>query len=131
MMTALIASAFLSIILTMVLLSIKAVIERKFNRRRKISSLHVANVLLLGIIIAGLYYILSEANSRPSFPSFFYVYFGAIQLLLPIYALVCIGFSKYERKRKKYIISPDKKVLYIKEEYLARGRHDNYQSKTS
>jgi protein-S-isoprenylcysteine O-methyltransferase Ste14 len=128
-MTALVISALLGIVLTVGSLYVKAELERRFNRRRKIPLLHAVNVLVISAVIASSYYMFSDRNLSIDSKRLFYVYFGAMQLLLPIYALICLLFSKRE---KKYTRSADKKVLYIKEKYLApRRRDDDYHSKTS
>lgn len=130
-MTALIVSAFLAVTLTVVLLGAKAKVERTFNRRRKIPLLHAANVLIVAGAMAASYYMLSQPPSSPK-PSFVYMYLGAVQLLLPIYAFISVLFAQNEKKEKKYTRSDDRKVLYIKEEYLAGKRQDrHYHSKTS
>ncbi|MCZ0755700.1 hypothetical protein [Anoxybacillus sp. J5B_2022] len=128
-MTALIVSAVLGVVLTAATLYAKAAIERRFNRRRKIPALHAVNVLAIGAIIASSYYML--ANMSLHGKQIFYVYFGAIELLLPIYVLFGVWFDRYEKKTKKYTTSADKKVLYIKQKYLAHRRNDHYHSKTS
>lgn len=128
-MTALIISTFLGVALTIASLFGKTEIERRFNRRRKISLLHAVNVLAIGAIIAISYYMLANISLHGK--QLFYVYFGAIQLLLPIYTLVSVWFAKREKKVKKYTTSADKKVLYIKQKYLASRRDDHYHSKTS
>jgi uncharacterized membrane protein len=131
-MAALVISALLGITLTVGSLCVKAELERRFNRCRKIPLLHAVNVLVISMVIASSYYMFSGRNISIDGKQLFYVYFGAIQLLLPVYALMCVLFSKREKKEKKYTTSADKKVLYIKEKYLAPRRHDDdYHSKTS
>lgn len=128
-MTALVVSSVLGVVLTAASLYAKAAIERRFYRRKKIPSLHAINVLAIGVAIASVYYLL--ANMSLHGKQLFYVYFGAIELLLPIYVLFSIVFDRYEKKAKKYTTSADKKVLYIKQKYLSHRRHDHYHSKTS
>ncbi|GGJ66052.1 NADH:ubiquinone oxidoreductase subunit 4 (subunit M) [Anoxybacillus voinovskiensis] len=128
-MTALFVSAVLGVVLTAASLYVKAAIERRFYRRKKIPSLHAVNVLAIGGVIASVYY--SLANMSLHGKQLFYVYFGAIELLLPLYVLFGIWFARYEKKEKKYTTSADKKVLYIKQKYLTHRRHDHYHSKTS
>ncbi|WP_027409207.1 hypothetical protein [Anoxybacteroides tepidamans] len=131
-MAALIVSLFLAVALTVGGLYTKAELERKFNRRKKLAFLHAVNVLIISAAITYSYCILSKSPTLFHGKQFFYVYLGAVQLLLPIYAFISVLIVQNGKREKKYTTSEDKKVLYIKEEYLAKKRQDrHYHSKTS
>ncbi|MBA2875403.1 hypothetical protein [Thermaerobacillus caldiproteolyticus] len=133
-MTALFVSAFLGAASTIALLFVKVEMERLFHRRKDFPLLHVVNVLVTGGVVAISYYLFSDIHIEISeikeTKRFFYVYAGALQLILPMYAVIALLFQQRRKKQRKYTTSKDKKVLYINEKYLAR-RYDDYHSKTS
>jgi ABC-type spermidine/putrescine transport system permease subunit II len=117
-MLALIVSAVIGIIAIFASLFVKFELERAIGKRKKIFLLHFANICITNVVIASSYYIFSgmfETNSQ----SFYIVYLASLECLLPVYVVCYLLYEQYERTKKKYTISEDKKVLYIKPKYLA------------
>jgi hypothetical protein len=127
-------SAFAGMISIITSLYIKSELERMINRRKNIFLLHIANVWISNIVTSSSYYIFSGMFSKVQglkiIKEFLYVYLISLEFLLPIYVIMCIFFEEWKKTQKKYTISEDKKVLYIKEKYLSsKGSH--YNSKSS
>ncbi|ABO66796.1 MULTISPECIES: hypothetical protein [Geobacillus] len=134
-MAALALSLLLCIVLIAVSLWVKGQIERFLFRWRNIPLLHAANIVAIAAIVAAIYYRLGGIDvylrNLTEISGFWYVFIGAMQLILPLYLFACWLLARQREREKKYTRSKDKKVLYINEKYLARRHRDHYRSKTS
>ncbi|RAK18444.1 hypothetical protein B0I26_11076 [Anoxybacillus vitaminiphilus] len=114
-------------------LYVKSELERAFNRRRKIFALHIANIWIINIVIAGSYYIFSglflKENGIEVVKAFSYIFLVSLEFSVPFYMIAAFLFEDWKKRQKKYTTSEDKKILYIKEKYLSKNNH--YNSKTS
>ncbi|MFC0297203.1 hypothetical protein [Geobacillus jurassicus] len=135
-MAALALSLLLCVISIAVLLWLKGQVERLLFRWRSVPFLHAINVAAVAAIVAAAYYRLSGIDvylrDLADINGFWYVFVGAMQLVLPLYLFSCWLINRRREREKKYTRSKDKKVLYINERYLARRhRSDDRRSKTS
>lgn len=134
-MAALALSLLLCVVLIAASLWIKGQVERFLFRWRSIPLLHAANIVAVAAIVAVTYYRLGGIDvylrDLADISGFWYVFAGAMQLILPLYLFACWLLARRRRREKKYTRSKDKKVLYINERYLARRHRDDYRSKTS
>jgi hypothetical protein len=114
-------------------LYVKSELERAINRRRKMFSLHIVNVWIINIVIAGSYYIFSglfsKANGIEIVKEISYIFLVSLEFSVPFYIIASFLFEDWKKRQKKYTTSKDKKILYIKEKYLSKNNH--YDSKTS
>ncbi|MGZ0085588.1 hypothetical protein ACWNXI_08395 [Caldibacillus thermoamylovorans] len=135
-MTALALSLLLCGALITGLLWLKGQVERVLFRWRNVPFLHAVNIVVIAAVVAASYYRWSGIGiylrDLADISGFWYVFAGAMQLVLPLYLFTCWLAARWREREKKYTRSEDKKVLYINERYLARRhRGDDRRSKTS
>jgi hypothetical protein len=127
-------SACLGIISIFASLYVKAELERALNRRKKIFLLHIANIWIINIVTASSYYLISgmfsKARGVEVIRELSYIFLVSLEISVPFYVIFAILYEEWKKRQKKYTISEDKKVLYIKEKYLS-SKGNNYNSKTS
>ncbi len=118
-MFAFIVSAVIGVIAIFCSLFIKFELERLIGRRKKIFLLHFANISITNVVIASAYYVFSgmfETNAHPFYP----IYLASLEAMLPIYVVCYLMYEHYEQAKKKYVVSEDKKVLYVKPKYFRK-----------
>jgi hypothetical protein len=115
-------------------LYVKSELERAINHRRQIFALHIVNIWIVNIVIAGTYFIFSGLFAKASgievvkeYSSIFVV---SLEFSVPFYIIASFLFEEWKKRQKKYTTSEDKKILYIKEKYLS-SKNNHYNSKTS
>jgi hypothetical protein len=133
-MWAVFLSVCLGIISILASLYVKSELERAVNRRRKMFALHIVNIWIISIVIAGSYYIFSglfsKANGIEVVKEFSYIFLVSLEFSAPFYMIASFLFEDWKKRQKKYTTSEDRKVLYIKEKYLS-SKNNHYDSKTS
>jgi hypothetical protein len=133
-MWAVFLSVYLGIISIIASLYVKSELERAINRRRKIFVLHIVNIWIVNIVIAGSYYVFSglflKANGIDVVKEFSYIFLVSLEFSAPFYMIASFLFADWKKRQKKYTTSEDKKILYIKEKYLS-SKNNHYDSKTS
>ena len=118
-MFAFIISSIIGIIAIFCSLFIKFELERLIGRRKEIFLLHFANISITNVVIASAYYVFSgmfETNAHP----FYLIYLASLEAMLPIYVVCYLIYEHYEQAKKKYVVSEDKKVLYVKPKYFRK-----------
>jgi ABC-type Fe3+ transport system permease subunit len=118
-MFAFMISSIVGIIAIFCSLFIKFELERLIGRRKKIFFLHFANISITNVVIASAYYVFSgmfETNAHP----FYLIYLASLEAMLPIYVVCYLIYEHYEQAKKKYVLSEDKKVLYVKPKYFRK-----------
>jgi hypothetical protein len=115
-------------------LYVKSELERAINYRRKIFALHIVNIWIVNIVIAGTYFIFSGLFAKASgievVKEYSYIFVVSLEFSVPFYILASFLFTEWKKRQKKYTTSEDKKILYIKEKYLS-SKNNHYNSKTS
>jgi hypothetical protein len=121
-MFAWIVSCFFGIISIFSSLAIKSELEKQVNRKQSIFLFHLFNFLISNGVFTATYIVFQGLIDNKVFIKFYVHFFKMLPFFLLVYFLCHILFLKYLIYKQKYIVSPDRKVLFIKETYLRKKK---------
>jgi hypothetical protein len=121
-MFAWIVSCFFGIISIFTSLAVKNELEKQINRKQRVFMFHLFNFLISNGVFTTTYIVFKGHVDKKVFIKFYVHFFKVLPFFLLVYFLCHRLFLKYLSYRQKYVVSPDRKVLFIKETYLRKKK---------